>query len=123
MEIDKIKEIININLNGVPPSSYSWNASKINGSSYRINIYTSISLNEMSLSLTFLDPGLVIDSLGTIIEETTTEAALPSYDYLSEDMHKESESASAFSGVLSYIALAILLVLLFKGSYPLLLVF
>lgn len=58
-----------------------------------------------------------------MMQTTTAEAPLPEYDYISEDVESETKSISAFSGVLSYIALAILLILLFKGSYPLLLVF
>lgn len=62
---------MNITLNGVSSDQYTWNASRVNKTTYRINIYTTVSLNEMSLSLVFLKPDLVIDSEGTVIEDTT----------------------------------------------------
>lgn len=39
----------------------------------------------MSLQLTFLQPDLVIDSLGTVLDTTTYVTPLPSYDYISPD--------------------------------------
>ena len=57
---------------------------KLNGTHYRININATVSLNEMTLSLTFLKPDLVIDSEGTVLETTTAEAPLPSFDYIPE---------------------------------------
>ena len=77
----------------------------------------------MSLSLNFINPSLVVDSLGTIMTATSLDAPLPSYDYISPEVLESTEGTSAFSSVISYLALAILLVLLFKGSYPLLMVF
>lgn len=38
MDTSRIKEIVNITLNGVPSSKYSWDATRINDTSYRINI-------------------------------------------------------------------------------------
>jgi hypothetical protein len=40
----------------------------------------------MSLQLTFLQPDMVIDSLGTVLETTTYVAPLPSYDYISPNI-------------------------------------
>lgn len=76
----------------------------------------------MSLSINFLKPDLVIDSQGTVLEQTQLEAPLPSFDYISEEVKEETKAMSSFGNGLSYLALVILLVLLFKGSYPLLLV-
>ena len=42
----------------------------------------------MSLSLVFLKPDLVIDSEGTVIEDTTIEVPLPSYDYIDPEVKK-----------------------------------
>ena len=83
MDTTKIKQIINLKLNGVPSSAYTWDSVRINSTSYRLNIYTTMSLNEMSLSLNFINPSLVIDSEGTIIEDTSIDAPLPTYDYIS----------------------------------------
>jgi hypothetical protein len=77
----------------------------------------------MSLSLVFLNPSLVIDSKGTVISTTSIISPLPSYDYISPDVEQSTVSVKSFSGAMSYVALAILLILLFKGSYPLLFVF
>ncbi len=77
----------------------------------------------MTLSLIFLNPNLVIDSQGTIITDTTITAPLPTYDYISPEVKSSTMGITTFSGAISYLALAILLVLLFKGAYPLLLVF
>lgn len=76
----------------------------------------------MSLSLTFKKPDLVIDSAGTVLDTTSVEAPLPQYDFISEDVVSSTETISGFSTVISYVALGILLVLLFRGSYPLLMV-
>jgi hypothetical protein len=67
MDLTQIKSIVKINLKGVPSTSYTWNVTKINSTSYRVNIYTTVSLNEMSMELTFLKPDLVIDSKGTVL--------------------------------------------------------
>lgn len=77
----------------------------------------------MTLSLVFLNPNLVIDSQGTIISATTIVSPLPSFDYISPEVEQSTLGIKSFSGVISYLALAILLILLFKGSYPLLLAF
>jgi hypothetical protein len=77
----------------------------------------------MTLSLVFLNPNLVIDSQGTIITDTTITTPLPTYDYISPEVQQSTLGVTMFSGVISYLALAILIILLFKGSYPLLLVF
>lgn len=77
----------------------------------------------MTLFLTFINPSLVIDSQGTIISVTNIKASLPNFDYISPEVKQSTLGVSTFSGILSYFALAILLILLFKGSYPLLLVF
>ncbi len=36
----------------------------------------------MSLSLTFIDPSLVIDSAGATLSATTITAPLPTFDYI-----------------------------------------
>ena len=76
----------------------------------------------MTLTLTFLKPDLVIDSEGTVLEVTTLETPLPSFDFISEEVVSQTQNISSFSEIISYIALAILLILLFRGSYPLLMV-
>jgi hypothetical protein len=83
MDTAKIKEIVNITLNGVPSSSYSWDATRINSNSYRVNINLLASLNEMSLTINFLKPDMVIDSEGTVLEQTTHDSPLPSVDFIS----------------------------------------
>lgn len=45
MDTSKIKEIINITIAGLASSQYTWDSSKINDTSYRINIQASVSLN------------------------------------------------------------------------------
>jgi len=48
---------------------------------------------------------------------------MPSYDYISPEDMESTLTVSSFSGIISYVALAIIVILLFKGSYPLLFVF
>jgi hypothetical protein len=76
----------------------------------------------MSLELTFLKPDFVIDSKGTVLETTTINTPMPSYDYIPETTKTSTMSISNFSGIMSYVALVVLIVLLFKGSYALLFV-
>jgi hypothetical protein len=76
----------------------------------------------MSLSVTFLRPDMVIDSGGTTLSQTTSQAPLPTYDYISPTVMSSTKSISSFGGIISYIALVILAILLFKGAYPLLFV-
>ena len=45
MDTTKIKEIINISIAGLATTQYSWTATQINSTSYRININASVSLN------------------------------------------------------------------------------
>lgn len=45
MNTAQIQKIVNISINGLSPSQYTWTASQINSTSYRINIQTSVSLN------------------------------------------------------------------------------
>ena len=49
MDTTRIKEIVNITLNGLRPDQYTWGASRINDTSYRIDIQTTVSLNEKAL--------------------------------------------------------------------------
>lgn len=65
---------------------------------------------------------MVVDSLGTVLTTTTTTSPLPTYDYIAPSVASSTMAVSTFSGVLSYVALAVLLVLLFKGAYALLFV-
>jgi hypothetical protein len=83
MNTAQIHQIVNISISGLSPSQFSWSASQINSTSYKISIQTSVSLNELSLSLTFTNPALVIDSQGGVLTTTTTNAPLPTYDYIS----------------------------------------
>jgi len=76
----------------------------------------------MSLQLTFLQPDLVIDSLGTVLDTTIYVAPLPSYDYISPATIASTKSMSSLGNIMSWIALILLVILLFKGAYPLLLV-
>ena len=45
MDTAQIASIISLKLNGVPSSSYTWSATRVNTTSYRINIQTTVSLN------------------------------------------------------------------------------
>lgn len=63
---------------------------------------------------------MVIDSQGGSLTTTTTSAPLPTYDYISPDVKKATQAAAGFSGTLSWVALAVMAILIFKGSYPLL---
>lgn len=121
MNTADIKKILNISISGISPSQYTWSASQINSTSYRINIQTTVSLNELSLSLTFTNPALVIDSQGGVLTTTTTNAPLPTFDYISPEVKAATKSAAGFSTTLSWVALSIMLLLIFKGSYTLLL--
>lgn len=121
MDTTKIKQIVNISIAGLSPTQYSWNASKISDTSYRINIQATVSLNELSLSLTFINPALVIDSAGSTLSTTTIDAPLPTYDYISPEAKASSQTTAALSGIMSWISLVIMVILLFKGSYALLL--
>lgn len=47
---------------------------------------------------------------------------MPAYDYISPEVMESTRSIASFSNAISYIALAVLIILIFKGSYPLLLV-
>lgn len=121
IDTSKIKEIVNISIAGLTSSQYSWNATKINDTSYRINIQATVSLNELSLSLTFINPALVIDSAGATLETTTIDSLLPTFDYIDPEAKAASEATSNFASVLSWISLVFMCILIFKGSYALLL--
>lgn len=45
MDTSRIKEIINITLNGVPSSQYTWTTTRMNTTSYKISIDARVSLN------------------------------------------------------------------------------
>lgn len=45
MNVSAVKTIINITLKGIPSSSYTWSAVRINATSFRININTTVSIN------------------------------------------------------------------------------
>lgn len=45
MDMSKIRQIVNISIPGLPSNSYTWTASQINSTSYRIDITTTVSLN------------------------------------------------------------------------------
>lgn len=45
MDTSKIKQIINITLNGVPSNMYDWTTSRVNATSYLITINAKVSLN------------------------------------------------------------------------------
>lgn len=77
---------MNITINGVPSSSYTWDAVRINATSYKININLLASLNELSFTINFLKPDMVIDSEGTVLDQTTSEAPLPVVDYISDEV-------------------------------------
>jgi hypothetical protein len=47
---------------------------------------------------------------------------MPVYDYIPPDVVKSSSSIAAFATGLGWFALAILLILMLKGSYPMLFV-
>ena len=91
MDTAKIKEILNISIPGLASTQYTWNASQINSTSYRININALVSLNELTLSLTFINPSLVIDSQGSTLSTTTYVAPLPTYDYIAPSVKSSTE--------------------------------
>lgn len=64
MDTTRIKQIVNINLNGLTPDQYTWDAERINDTSYRINIQTTVSLNQMALP-----EGLLRFELGRIQDQ------------------------------------------------------
>jgi hypothetical protein len=121
MDTSKIKDIIKLSIAGLASTQYSWTATQINSTSYRLNIAATVSLNELVLSLTFINPALVVDSAGATLSTTTIDAPLPTYDYIAPNVVQQTKTTSTLSTVLSWISLAIMLVLLFKGSYTLLL--
>lgn len=82
MDTSKIKQIINISIAGLASSQYTWDSTKINSTSYRININAFVSLNELTLSLTFINPALVIDSAGSTLSTTSIDTSLPTFDYI-----------------------------------------
>ena len=45
MDLSQIQNIISINIAGLASSQYSWTATQINSTSYRINIIATVSLN------------------------------------------------------------------------------
>jgi hypothetical protein len=45
MDISKIKQIVNISIPGLSPNQYTWTCVKINATSYKLPITTSVSLN------------------------------------------------------------------------------
>ena len=61
MDTTQIKQIVNISLNGLTPDQYTWDAERINDTSYRINIQTTVSFNEMAIP-----EGLLRSELGHI---------------------------------------------------------
>ena len=121
MDTTQIQNIINISIAGLAASQYTWSASQINSTSYRININAFVSLNELSLTLTFINPSLVVDSAGSTLSTTTTSSPLPTYDYISPEVAAATQSVATLSTVLSWISLVIMIILIFKGSYALLL--
>lgn len=82
MDLAQISTIINITIPGLASTSYTWGASQIDSTSYRITINAQVSLNELSLTLTFINPSLVIDSAGSTLSTTTITSPLPTYDYI-----------------------------------------
>ena len=45
MDVSRLDEIISLNINGLASTQYSWTGSKINTTSYRLDITTTVSLN------------------------------------------------------------------------------
>ena len=45
MDTANIQEILNITLNGISSSQYTWDSTRLNTTTYRININTTVSLN------------------------------------------------------------------------------
>ena len=121
MDVSRLPDIISLSINGLASTQYSWTGSKLNTTSYRLDITTTVSLNELQLSLTFTNPSLVIDSEGGTLTTTETTTNLPTYDYISPEVKSSTEEVAGFSETLGWIALAIMAVLIFKGSYALLL--
>jgi hypothetical protein len=56
VNVSQIKNIINITLTGIPSNSYSWDAVRLNSTSFRININTTVSIGEEML---IADPILI----------------------------------------------------------------
>jgi len=45
MDLSQIKKIVNLTIAGIPSNSYGWTCSKINSTSYKLNIESNVSLN------------------------------------------------------------------------------
>lgn len=65
---------------------------------------------------------MVIDSSGTVLDQTTSEAPMPVVDFISDDVKSSTQSVSTFGSIISMVALVFLGIMIFKGAYPLLLV-
>lgn len=153
LNISQIKSIINITLKGIPSNSYSWDATRLNTTSFRININTTTSIaeekltadpnlshnddqkqsqqyeastgdsiDEITIVLDILQPNAITDTSGNVVQTSSAEAPMPTYDYIPPDVLQTSESIGTFANGLAWFALAILLVLMLKGSYPMLFV-
>ena len=147
LNISQIKSIINITLKGIPSDSYSWDAIRLNTTHFRININTTVSIaeeklvvdpnqpdqqyedqtpsnsiDEITIVLDILQPNAITDSAGNVVQTSTVETPMPTYDYIPPSVLESSESIGTFANGLGWFALAILLVLMLKGSYPMLFV-
>lgn len=83
---------------------------------------TSESIDEISIILDILQPNAITDSSGNVVQTSTVETSLPSYDYIAPEVIQASSSIATFAKGLAWFAVAILLVLMLKGSYPMLFV-
>lgn len=80
------------------------------------------SLDEITIVLDILQPNAITDDSGNVVQTSTAETSLPSYDYIPPEVIQSSSSIATFAKGLAWFALAILLVLMLKGSYPMLFV-
>ena len=62
----------------------------------------------------------MIDSQGGSLTTTTTDAPLPTFDYIDPEVKASTKSIAGFSKTIGWVALVVMGILLFKGSYPLL---
>lgn len=62
---------------------------------------------------------MVIDSGGGVLATTTIEASLPTYDYISPEVKSSTQAVAGFGKTLSWVALSVMMLMLFRGSYAL----
>jgi hypothetical protein len=68
-------------------------------------------------------PDQIKDKDGNIVQSTTNNAVLPTYDFISTETSNSISSLVLFGRALCWICMALMFIFLIKGSYPMLLLF